>query len=74
MMKKNNLGRIITLIGVVASLTAAITAFLMYRDKLKKEEEDLEEYLDCSILWLSKISGSVWIEQCNFVLFCIDNL
>ena len=50
MMKKNNLGRIITLIGVVASLTAAITAFLMYRDKLKKEEEDLEEYLDCSIL------------------------
>lgn len=49
-MKKNGLGAIITIITAVAALTAAITAFLLYKDKLRRDEEELEEYLDCSIL------------------------
>lgn len=49
-MKKNGLGAIITIITAVAALTAAITAFLLYKDKLRRDEQELEEYLDCSIL------------------------
>ncbi len=49
-MKKNSFGWLFAVVGCVAALTAAITAFLLYRDKLKKEEQELEDYLDCSIL------------------------
>ena len=49
-MKKNSYGWVFAVVGFVAALTAAITAFLLYRDKLKKEEQELEDYLDCSIL------------------------
>ena len=49
-MKKNGLGTLVGIIMAVAALTAAVTAFLLYKDKLRRDEEELEEYLDCSIL------------------------
>ena len=49
-MKKNSLSTIIGVITAVAALTAAVTAFLLYRDKVRRDERELEEYLDCSIL------------------------
>ncbi len=49
-MKKNsNLGWIIGIISVVATMTAALTAFLVIREKKKQDDLELEEYLDCSI-------------------------
>lgn len=49
MEKKNKYGWLIVVISAVAALTAAITAFLVVREKKKKDEAELEEYLDCSI-------------------------
>ena len=49
-MKKNNFGFIIGIIAAVAALTAAVTAVLLYREKQRKDNEELEHYLDCSIL------------------------
>ncbi len=46
---KKNFGWIIAVVSVVAAVTAAVTAFLVFRDKKKKDEEELEHYLDCSI-------------------------
>lgn len=49
MKRKNSLLTIIGIITSVAALTAAITAFLIVKDKKKKDDEELERYLDCSI-------------------------
>ena len=49
MEKKSNLKWIICIISAVAALSAAITAFLFVREKKKKDDEQLEEYLDYSI-------------------------
>ena len=49
MKKKNGIFTIIGIIAAVAACTAAITAFLIVRDKKKKDNEELERYLDCSI-------------------------
>ena len=46
---KINIKWIICIISAVAALSAAITAFLVIKDKKKKDEEQLEEYLDYSI-------------------------
>ena len=49
MEKKFNFKWLICVITAVAALSAAITAFLFVREKQKKDEEQLEEYLDYSI-------------------------
>ena len=49
MEKKNKYGWLEVVISAVAALTAALTAFLVVREKKKKDEAELEEYLDCSI-------------------------
>ena len=49
MEKKSNVGLIVGLISVVVALTAALTAFLVVREKRRKDDEELMEYLDCSI-------------------------
>ena len=40
---------LIFIIAAVATLSAAVTAFLIVREKQKKDDEELEEYLDYSI-------------------------
>ena len=40
---------LVCIISAVAALSAAITAFLIVREKQKKDDEQLEEYLDYSI-------------------------
>ncbi len=50
MEKKSKFGWLVVLISAVAAVTAAVTAFLVVREKKKKDEAELEEYLDCSIL------------------------
>ena len=40
---------IIGIISVVAALSAALTAFFIVKDKQKKDDEELMEYLDSSI-------------------------
>ena len=49
MEKKSNFKWLVFIISAVAALTAAITAFLVIKDKKQKDEEQLEEYLDYSI-------------------------
>ena len=48
-MNKTFLTVLISVIGGVAAVTAAATAFLIFKDKQKKDEEELEHYLDNSI-------------------------
>ncbi len=48
-MNKSILTVLISVIGGVAAITAAVTAFLIFKDKQKKDEEELEHYLDSSI-------------------------
>lgn len=49
MKKSGAIKFILLLIGVVSALTAAVTAFCIYSDKKRKDDEELERYLDCSI-------------------------
>ncbi|MEE1154507.1 MAG: hypothetical protein UH241_05055 [Acutalibacteraceae bacterium] len=54
MMRKNNdcQSKLAIAIAIIATLTAVastIAAFLVIREKKKKEDKELEEYLDCSI-------------------------
>ncbi len=46
---KNTVKILIATVAVVAALTAAVTAFLVYKDKKERDEAELEHYLDCSI-------------------------
>lgn len=48
-MKKSKLAIILGAISLVAAVTAALTAFFIVRDKKKRDDEELMEYLDCSI-------------------------
>ena len=48
-MKNKKLFWIIGIISVVAALSAALTAFFIVRDKQKKDDEELMEYLDSAI-------------------------
>ena len=41
---------IIGIISAVAALSAALTAFFIVKDKQKKDDEELMEYLDSSCL------------------------
>lgn len=49
MSKNSKLGLIIGAISLVAAVTAALTAFLVVREKKRRDDEELMEYLDCSI-------------------------
>lgn len=48
MKKGTKLALFIGLITAIAAVAASLTALLMYLDH-KKDEEELEHYLDCSI-------------------------
>lgn len=48
MKKGSKLALIIGLITAIAAVAASVTALLLYLDR-KKDEEELEHYLDCSI-------------------------
>ena len=48
MKKGSKLALIIGLVAAIAAIAASVTALLMYLDH-KKDEEELEHYLDCSI-------------------------
>ena len=48
-MKNNKFFWIIGIISIVAALSAAVTAFLFVKDKQKRDDEELMEYLDSSI-------------------------
>ena len=46
---KKNFGWIIAIVAGTVAIASAVTAFLIFKDKKKKDEEDLAHYLDCSI-------------------------
>ncbi len=48
MKKGSKLAVFIGIIAAVAAVAASVTALLLYLDK-KREDEELEHYLDCSI-------------------------
>lgn len=48
-MKNKKFMWIIGIISFVAAASAALTAFLIVKDKQKKDDEELMEYLDNSI-------------------------
>ncbi len=48
-MNKSLFTVLISVVGGVAAVTAAVTAFLIFKNKQKKDEEELEHYLDNSI-------------------------
>lgn len=49
MEKKSRFGWIIGIIAFVAATTAALTAFFVVKEKQRKDDEELMNYLDCSI-------------------------
>lgn len=48
MKKGSKLALFLGVVAAVAALVAAVTALILYLDK-KKDDEELEHYLDCSI-------------------------
>ncbi len=48
-MNKSLLTVLLSVIGGVAAVTAAVTAFLIFKEKQRRDEEELEHYLDSSI-------------------------
>lgn len=48
-MKNKRLMIVIGVVSLVAALSAALTAFFIVKDKQKKDDEELMEYLDNSI-------------------------
>ena len=48
-MKNRKIFWIIGIISVVAALSAAFTAFFIVKDKQKRDDEELMEYLDSAI-------------------------
>ncbi len=49
MKKYSKFALVLGILSAVAALAAALTAVLLYIDKKKRDEEELERYLDCSI-------------------------
>jgi len=49
MSKKSKIGLVVGVISIVAAITAALTAFLVVKEKQRRDDEELMEYLDCSI-------------------------
>ena len=50
MRKNSSIVAIVTLISIVASVVATFTALYIYNEKKRREDEELERYLDNSIL------------------------
>ncbi len=48
-MNKSLFTVLIAVIGGIAAITAAVTAFLIFKEKQRRDEEELEHYLDSSI-------------------------
>jgi len=48
-MKNKKFFWIVGIISLVAALSAALTAFFIVKDKQKKDDEELMEYLDSAI-------------------------
>ena len=48
-MKKGKFGAIVGIISLVVALVATVTTFFVIKEKKIKDDEDLMEYLDCSI-------------------------
>ena len=48
-MSKSMFTVLISAIGGIAAITAAVTAFLIFKEKQRRDEEELEHYLDSSI-------------------------
>lgn len=48
MKKGSKLAILFGIVAAVAAVVAAVTALLLYLDK-KRDDEELEHYLDCSI-------------------------
>lgn len=48
-MRTKKLFWIVGIISIVAAISAAVTAFLFVKDKQKKDDEELMEYLDSAI-------------------------
>lgn len=46
---KNKFAILLSVISAVAAVGAAIVAVTLYFEKKRKDEEELEHYLDCSI-------------------------
>ena len=49
MKKFSHLALIIGSVSIAAAVATAVTAVILFLDKKKKDEEELEHYLDCSI-------------------------
>ena len=49
MKDKRRFGLIIGLVSLAAAVAAALTAFFIVKDKQKKDDEELMEYLESSI-------------------------
>ena len=54
---KKNFGWIIAIVAGTVAIASAVTAFLIFKDKKKKDEEELEHYLDCSIQRFIKLDS-----------------
>ena len=48
-MKKSGFAVLVTVLSAVAALTAAAIAVFVFLEKKKKDDEELEHYLDCSV-------------------------
>lgn len=49
MKKSGRLNLLLALVSVFAAITAISVAFALFFEKKRKDEEELEHYLDCSI-------------------------
>ncbi len=49
MKKCHKFALLLGIVSAVVAIATAVTAILLYLDKKKKDEEELEHYLDCSI-------------------------
>ena len=48
-MKKSKLSVLVTIFSLLAAVVSLAVAVVLFLEKRKKDEEDLEHYLDCSI-------------------------
>ena len=49
-MKRNDkFGLIIAIVATAATIAAAVATAIVYFEKERKDDEDLDHYLDCSI-------------------------
>ncbi len=48
-MNKKALGILIAIITFAVAVSASLTTFFIVNEKKKRDEEELERYLDCSI-------------------------